>query len=251
MRLQDQEIDIMSLSKACNPRKISGRRNRLLLRLASTTGLPIGSIVQLRLWQLTYFFELEHGDLHRYPQRAGNIGARPRPYTSIGLYLDDSFQQLIPIPRSVYKVLRGYVGAFEELDERSSFVFPVIRKNGRIEHNRALTVKDAHKILQGMQTGATIVTHFDWNKIRQMAVAGMLEKKISIQKIQHVTRFKDLKSIKDTAKMYGRDFESIPSFAPKRFVGLDFPKGVLKENMYWYPQELYEYARPLYAKGSI
>lgn len=251
MRLQDQEIDIMSLSKACNPRKISGRRNRLLLRLASTTGLPIGSIVQLRLWQLTYFFELEANDLRRYPRRVDNVGTRPRPYTSIGLYVDDSFQRLIPIPRSVYKILRGYVGAFEGLDERSSFVFPVIRKNGRTEHGRALTVKDAHKILLEIQTKANAVTHFDWNKIRQIAVAGMLAKRMSIQEIQHVTRFKDPKSIKSIADMFGYGFESFPSFEPGRFVGLDFPKGVLKENIYWYPQELYEYPPSPYSEVGM
>ncbi|MEP1535509.1 MAG: tyrosine-type recombinase/integrase [Paracoccaceae bacterium] len=251
MRLQDQEIDILSLSKACNARKTSGRRNRLLLRLASTTGLPIGNIVRLRLWQLTYFFELEHGDVHRYPQRAGNIGTRPRPYTSIGLYLDDSFQRLVPIPASIYKILRGYLGTLEEQDERTGFVFPVIRKNDRIEHDRTLTVRDAHKILREMQTKANTEAHFDWNKIRQIAVAGMLSQRLSLQEIRHRTHFKDLKSIKDTAKKYGYDFESIPSFSPKRFVGLDFLDGVLKENLYWYPQELYEYAPPLYSKAGL
>mgnify|MGYP000386217763 CR=1 FL=1 len=251
MRLQDQERDILCLSKACNARKISGRRNRLLLRLASATGLPIASIVQLRFWQLTYFFELEANDLRRYPRRVDNVASRPKPYTSIGLYWDDSFQRLIPIPRSVYKILRGYVGAFEELDERSSFVFPVIRKNGRIEYGRALTVKDAHKILREMQTKANAVTHFDWNKIRQIAVAGMLAKRMSIQEIQHVTRFKDPKSIKGIAEMFGYDFESKPLFEPRRFVGLDFPEGVLKENLFWYPQELYEYAPPLYSIAGL
>jgi hypothetical protein len=95
-----------------------------------------------------------------------------------------------------------------------------------------------------MQTKARTEAHFDWNKIRQIAVAGMLSQRLSLQEIRHRTHLKDLKSIKDTAQKYGYDFERIPLFSPKRFVGLDFPDSVLSENLCWYPQELYEYASP-------
>ncbi|MDX8347401.1 hypothetical protein SLH49_05315 [Cognatiyoonia sp. IB215446] len=175
------------------------------------------------------------------------VGSKPLPYTSIGLYWDESYQRLTPIPRSIYRMLRGYISSFEELEDRSSFVFPVIRKNGRVEYDRALTVKDAHKILREMQIRANPGTHFDWNKIRQLAVAGMLGRKLPVQQIQHLTRFKDPKSIKNIAKTYGYRFESTPTFEPRRFVGLDFPDGILKENTYCYPQELYEYDPPSYS----
>ena len=106
--LSRQESAISALAEACDARKVSGRRDRLLLMLVAATGLPIGFAVQIRQWQLTYFFEPSPDDRERYPDRLDRVGERPWPYSRIGLYWDYRFDRLLPIPRSIYKMLRGY-----------------------------------------------------------------------------------------------------------------------------------------------
>jgi len=83
--------------------------------------------------------------------------------------------------------------------------------------------------------------HFDWNKLRQIAIARMLKQRQPIQQIQYNTGYLDPKSIKNITGKYQYGAISPPSFQPRRFVGLDFPGAALNENTYWYPQELYEY----------
>lgn len=220
--LAEQESGLLKLAHACDARYISGRRDRGLLLLALGTGLPIGRLVSLRLWQLTYFFEFRLGcDHEKYPKRSGRVGRRPAPYTQIGVYSDDSFERLLPIPRSIYKVLRGYVTAFREHEDRSHYLFPVIRKNSSIVHGRHLTVRDAHKLLRRMIDASACGRHYDWHTIRQIAVAKYLHKNLSIQEIMARTGYRDPKSVRDIAKLYGMVARSDPSFAPPRYVGLD------------------------------
>jgi len=128
MRLDDQENDILKLVKACNERTISGRRDRLLIRLAASTGLQIGFLSKLKLWQLTYFFFLDKNDTARTPQRLDLVSEHPAPYTRIGFYADDGYRRIIPVPRPVWKILKGYVGLFEDVEDRSRYLFPVICK---------------------------------------------------------------------------------------------------------------------------
>jgi len=95
--------------------------------------------------------------------------------------------------------------------------------------------------LRLLQSRAKTNIHFDWNKLRQIAVARMLRQRQSVQQIQYNTGYQDPKSIKSIAGKYRYSVISTPSFQPSRFVGLDFPGTALTENAYWCPQELYEY----------
>lgn len=239
--LSRQESAISALAEACDARKVLGRRDRLLLTLVAATGLPIGFAVQIRLWQLTYFFEPSPDDRERYPDRLDRVGERPWPYSRIGLYWDYRFDRLLLIPRSIYKVLRGYAAAFADHEDRSDYLFPVIRKNGNVAHDRHLTVRDAHKVLRQMRDRAACGFHHDWNTIRQAAVARLLIESVSIQEIMARTGYRDPKSIRDIARMYGLTARSDPSFTPPRYVGVDFPDSFTGTNFWWYPSDLYEY----------
>lgn len=234
-----QEAAILALAKTCDARKVSGRRDRLLLMLVAATGLPIGFAVQARLWQLTYFFRPSRDE--RYPGRVDRVGERPWPYAQIGLYWDHSFDRLFPVPPSIYKMLRGYVAMFADHEERSDYLFPVIRKNGNIAQDRHLTVRDAHKVLRRMRDAAACDFRHDWNTIRQAAVARLLIEKESIQDIMARTGYRDPKSLRDIARKYGMTARSDPSFTPPRYVGVDFPESFLGGNVYWYPPDIYEY----------
>jgi len=128
MRLDDQENGILKLVEACNERTISDHRDRLLIHLAASTGLQIGFLSKLRLWQLTYFFFLDKNDTARTPQRFDLDSEHPAPYTRIGFYADDDYRRITPVPRPVWKILKGYAGLFEDVEDRSSYLFPVIRK---------------------------------------------------------------------------------------------------------------------------
>lgn len=112
-----QEAAISALAETCNTRNISGRRDRLLLMLVAATGVPIGFAVRIRLWQLTYFFKPSPDE--RYPGRVDRFGDRPWPNALIGLYRDSSFDRLLPVPPSIYKMLRGYAAMFADHKERS------------------------------------------------------------------------------------------------------------------------------------
>ncbi|MFV0409430.1 MAG: hypothetical protein ACK5LJ_06950 [Paracoccus sp. (in: a-proteobacteria)] len=239
--LSRQESAIAALAETCNARKFSGRRDRLLLKLIAATGWSIGFVVQIRLWQLTYFFEPLPDDHEVYPDRLGMAGKRPWRYARIGIYWDYSFDRLLPVPRSIYKILRGYAGSFTDHEERSDYLFPVIRKNGNVAHDRHLTVRDAHKILRQMKDRAACGFHHDWNTIRQAAVARLLIKNLSIQDIMVRTGYRDPRSVRDIAKMYGLTARSDPSFTPPSYVGVDFAASFTGTNFRWYPFELYDY----------
>lgn len=211
----------------------------MLLMLVAATGWPIGFAVQIRLWQLTYVFKPSPDEL--YADREDRFGRRPWRYAQIGLYWDYRFDRLLPLPRSIYKMLLGYAAAFVDHEDRSDYLFPVIRKNGNIAHDRHLTVRDAHKVLWQMRNRAASGFHHDWNTIRQAAVARLLTENVSIQDIMARTGYRDPKSVKDIARMYGLAARSDPSFTPPRYVGVDFPHSILGKNVFWYPPELYEY----------
>ena len=237
--LARQEAAITALAESCNTRNVPGRRNRLLLMLVATTGLPIGFAVQIRLWQLTYFFKLLRDE--RYPGRVDRFGDRPWPNALIGLYRDSSFDQLLPVPPSIYKMLRGYAATFADHEDRSDYLFPAIRRNGSVAHTRHLTVRDAHKVLRQMRDAAACDYHHDWNTIRQAAVARLLTEDVSIQAIMARTGYRDPKSVRDIASLYGLSAHSDSSFTPPRYIGVDFRNSFLGENAYWYPADLYEY----------
>lgn len=55
------------------------------------------------------------------------------------------------------------------------------------------------------------------------------------------TGYRDPKSVRDTASLYGVTIQSDPSFTPPRYIGVDFPNSFLRENIYWYSPDLYEY----------
>lgn len=239
--LSQQESAIEKLKESFNARKISGRRNRLLLMLAATSGLPINFVVEIELWQLTYFYELSPNTRRGYPKRQDDVGDMPISYTPLGLYWDANYDRLIPISRSIYKMLRGYAAAFSDHEERSDYLFPVIRKNGNIDHSKHLTVRDAHKILKGAQEATNCGFHHNWHTIRHAAVARLLMQKASIQNILARTDYQDPKSIKDIARSYGLIAKSNPSFTPPRYVGLDFSDSLFRKNVDWYLPELYEY----------
>ncbi len=209
--------------------------------LQEVSRVSVHIYTKLQLWQLTYFFFLDKNDTARTPQRLDRVLEHPVPYTPIGFYADDDYRRIIPVPRPIWKILKGYVGLFEDVEDRSSYLFPVIRKNNNIAYEIGLSVKDAHKILRRLQSRAKTNIHFDWNKLRQIAVARMLRQRQSIQQIQYNTGYLDPKSIKNIAGKYQYGVISTPSFQPRRFVGLDFPGTALRENAYWYPPELYEF----------
>lgn len=138
-------------------------------------------------------------------------------------------------------MLRGYGAVFADHEDRSDYLFPVIRKNGAIAHGKHLTVGDTHKILRQMRNIAACGFHHDWNTIRQTAVARLLTEKVSIQDIMARTGYQTPRSVRDIARMYGLTARSDPSFTPSCYVGVDFPDSFLGENVYWYPSDLYEY----------
>lgn len=138
-------------------------------------------------------------------------------------------------------MFHGYAGAFTDHEDRSDYLFPVIRKNGHISHDRHLTVRDAHKILRQMSDRAACGFHHDWNTIRRAAVARLLTENLSIQDIMVRTGYRDPKSVRDIAKMYGLTARGDPSFTPPRYVGVDFPASFTGTNFRWYPFELYDY----------
>ena len=234
-----QESAVAALAETCDARQISGRRDRLLLMLIAATGWSISFTVQIRMWQLTYIFEPSRGE--RYPDRIDGVGERPWPYAQIGLYWDESFDRLLPIPRSIYKMLRGYAASFADHDDRSDYLFPVIRKNSNVVHHKHLTVRDAHKVLRQMRDRAVCGFHHDWNTIRQAAVARLLIENVSIQDVMARTGYRDLKSVRDIARIYGLATRSDPSLTRTRYVGVDFPRSPLGKNVDWYPPDLYEY----------
>lgn len=209
--------------------------------LVATTGWSIGFAVQIRLCHLTYVFKPSPDDPERYPDRLDRVGERPWRYARISVYWDDAFDRLLPVPRSIHKMLRGYADIFADHEDRSDYLFPAIRKNGNIAHGTHLTVRDAHKILRRMRDGATCGFHHDWNTIRQAAVARLLTEGASIQDILARTGYRTPRSVRDIAKMYGLTARSDPSFTPPRYVGVDFPASFTGTNFRWYPFELYDY----------
>lgn len=239
-KLSDQIVDLTRLARACDARRLSGRRDRLLLRMASESGLSLGFLTGLRLWQLTYCFAVDSNDAYPYPMRSDRVGVSPKPYTSIGVYADSTFSQIIPLPRSLLRVLRYYLVSFAGLEDRDSFLFPVIRKSDRPKHNASIMPRDAHKILKHLQTKVDCTFHFDWHVLRQVAVRRYLRDGLSLQEVRFLTDYRDIKSVKMIAKDYEPSFNMNPKFRPPRLIGLDFPESVLSANVYCYPQELYE-----------
>lgn len=239
-KLSDQIVDLTRLARACDARSLSGRRDRLLLRMASESGLSLDFLTGLRLWQLTYCFAVDRNDTYPYPMRSDRVGVSPKPYTPIGVYADNTFSKIIPFRSSLLRVLRYYLASFADLEDRDSFLFPVIRKNDSPKYNASITPRDAHKILKRLQSKVDCTSHFDWHVLRQVAVRRYLRDGLSLQEVRFLADYRDIKSVKMIAKNYDSGFNTKPKFRPPRLIGLDFPESVISANVYCYPQELYE-----------
>jgi len=239
-KLSDQIDDLTRLARACDARGLSGRRDRLLLRMASESGLSMGFLTGLRLWQLTYCFEVDSNDAYPYPMRSDRVGVSPKPYTPIGVYADSTFSQIIPLPRSLLRVLRYYLAYFADLENRDSFLFPEVRKNDRPKYSAPITPRGAYKILKRLQAKIDCTSHLDWHVIRRVAVRRYLRDGLSLQEVRFLAGYRDIKSVKMITKDYEPSFNTKAKFWPPRLIGLDFPESVISANVYWYPQELYE-----------
>lgn len=107
--------------------------------------------------------------------------------------------------------------------------------------------------LRQMRDRAACGFHHDWNTIRQAAIARLLIENQSVQDIMARTGYRDPKSVRDIARMYGLTARSDPSFTPPRYVGLDFPSSFTGTNFWWYPFEHYDYEGlwpPAYPPGN-
>lgn len=233
--LSVQDRDIQALIKESGDSSIRGRRNRVLLALAWSTGLSISNLLKLQLWQMTYFVH-----------QVDTFGTSTRFWFSdriighnFGFYFDRTFEAIVPIPKPLRPMTYRYLEIFEDGYDPEHYVFPVMRKNDRMMKTEPLTTRDAHKILVELRKPMSNAAKLDWHKIRQVAVARMLVLGMSIQEIQHQTGYTDPKSIKNIASTYGIDWTSDPSFQPSGIVGLDYEGSIVSRNKDWYPMHLF------------
>ncbi len=236
--MNTQDADIRAMRLAWNRRSLIGRRNRLLLLLAASTGVKASKLLTLQLWQVTFF-----ATQPAFPETSVRQDFPLRVLTnSLGFYSDETCQRVVVIPKAIRALAVGYMRTFGHVEDRSSYLFPAIRKNESVAAKNPLTIKDAHKILKGIRASSVVQDHYDWDIIRHIAVAKMLASGCSVQEIQHQAIFKDPKSIKSIAAKHGLPWRSDPSFRAPGVMGLDYRDSVLSRNTGWYPEHLYHWS---------
>ena len=159
--------------------KASVRRDRLLLCLAPQSGLFLGFLTGPRLWQRNYYFAVERNDTFPYPLRSDRVGDTPKPYTPIDA--DSTFSKIVPFRRSLPRLLRFHLASFADLEDRDSFLYPVIRKNDHPRHNASIMPRDAHKILKHLQAKVGCTGNIGWHVLRQVAVRRCLREGLPLQ----------------------------------------------------------------------
>lgn len=230
------KIDV--LSDALRGEGIREQRNRFLIHFASSCALSIREIVSMRLWQLTRFSELKPETVNM-PLRLRGAFTGKFP---LGVYTDGSFTRISALRTVDLAAASRYVKRLADFSHPMSPVFPVVRKNGRPEADKPISVKDArHIIAEASRTDGRDkeVTSYT---LRHHAIAGLLADGLCLEQTQFESGYSDLQSIRDIGRQYGYRTRRDPTYHHPNRIGICISGSVYEKFEHHFPSDVYETA---------
>ncbi len=193
--------DLRKTSKELNGSKRDNilRRNQFLIELACCSTLSISQIVNLKIWQLTYFVIRDNMNIRR---RSCDFMLRD---LCVGLYIDRNYSTISPLKGISKPMINAYFNRINA-PNGNSYLFPRSNRSKEMNWNKHISVSNAHKILKKFfgKTGKAI----NWHKIRHNSIcysvsSGNSVKQTSLDSglsLQQVRRIVDKYDVFETNK---------------------------------------------------